>query len=264
MSKNKVQKGAESNAFGLFQQYDVPSGPVVQPRCIMAEESKQTPAYVSYKTFKSSLFGLPHVPTTIDYSVYQSMNGSTRNALFSAFKFFGLIGPKGEPSKVFREMAGKDEAVWKKNLADLLNAYYKDQLAPLKGGSIASLKKSFEDVAGPSLVAPACRFLISAAEDAGIEVSPSVAKASVGNAVPKRKRAKDNRNDDDGGIDRDEMENDPGAGTISFPIPIAGKSPGKIVVPKDLSDADLPMLNAMVAAVVAYAKQSRKAGGSES
>jgi len=229
----------------------------------MAEESKRTPAYVSYKTFKTSIMGLEHVPHVIDYSVYQSMNGSTRNFLFGAFRFFELIDAKGAPTSRFKAMASSDEAAWKKNMAELIRTYYKPQLEALQGGSIASLKSSFGDDIGASVVSPACRFLISAAKDVGLDVSPSVAKATVGNPPRKKKiKGTPRSGEDEGGGGGDDDGGDTSTGaTIAFPIPIAGKAAGRIVVPKDLDESDLAMFNAMVAAVVAYAKQG--AGGGD-
>jgi hypothetical protein len=227
----------------------------------MAEDQKKrTPAYVPYKTFRNSIQGLDHVPDAIDYSLYKAMNGSTRQFLFGALKFFDLIDGKGAPSNRFRELAAADDAAWKKIMGDLIRAHYSEQqLAALKSGTIATLKNSFGTEIGPSIVSPACRFLISAATEAGIEVSPTVAKGSVGNATPRKKRVKGatpRTGEDNGGGGSDD---DAGVGdgeTISFPVPIAGKATGRIVVPKDMDDSDLPMFNAMVAAVVAYAKQN--------
>lgn len=222
----------------------------------MAEDTKKTPAYVSYKTFKSSIMGLDHVANTIDYSVYKSMNGSTRNFLFGAFRFFDLINATGAPSKRFRDMATKDESVWNKNMGDLVRSHYQPQLEALASGTTASLKTAFGDI-GQSVVAPACRFLIAAAKDAGIPVSPSIESGSIGNATPRKKRTKGastekhEDNLDDGGGSNEH------AGTLSFPVPIQGKDAGRIVVPKDMSEEDLPMFQAMVAAVVAYAKQGK-------
>lgn len=47
-------------------------------------------------------------------------------------------------------------------------------------------------------------------------------------------------------------------GTISFPIYIPGKPEGQIVIPRDLGEADLGILEAMMSAVKAYAERGRK------
>ncbi len=217
---------------------------------------KRTPPYVAYKTFKSSIAGLDHVPDTIDYSMYDRMNGSARTLLFGALKFFELIDDKEKPSQEFRRLAGGEGEAWNGTLKSLIERHYADQLSFLKSGTVASLKRSFGDEIGPSIVSPACRFLMQAAQDVGLPVSPSIAKGKFGSAPPLNRRKKkaptpQTSNGSGGGHTTKTLSE-----TVRFPIPIAGKLAGEISVPKNLTEADLPMLKAMFAAVEQYAKQN--------
>lgn len=222
-------------------------------------EARRTPAYVAYKTFKNVLSSLDHVPQTIDYSVFPSMNGSTRSYLFGAFKYLELINDEGVPSDAFRELAlASSEDAWKKVMRELIERHYADQLDALQHGTPTTLKKSIGDNIGPSVVAPACRFLIAAATDAGIQVSPSISRGTIGNSgSPRKRRNRKETTPRTGGTD-DHHQNQ--KGMIRFPIPLQGKQAGEIAVPEDLTVDDLPMVQAMFKAVEQYAEQATSKG----
>ena len=222
----------------------------------MAESKKRTPAYVSYKTFKNAIVGLDHVPTTIDYSLYSSMNGSTRNVLFSALKFFELIGENGEPTDEFELLASGDETKWKSVLKTLLERFYADQLDVLKSGTVAGLRKSFGDDVGASIITPACRFLIAAATEAKVPVSPTIAKAKVGSTSPRKGRTSGRTPRQNGGGGGGHTP-PPKSDMVEFPIPLQGKPSGRIEIPTSLSEDDMLMVRAIVNAVEEFAKQEK-------
>src|SRR5690606_749323 len=137
--------------------------------------------------------------------------------------------------------------------------YTEAQLSALQSGTIASLKKSFEDT-GASIVPSACRFLIAAADDVGVPVSGTIKKGKVGGPArkPGGNKSKPKPNGSTPRQQAREEQHDPPAGTITFPIHIPGKPQGSITVPMDIDANDLPMFKAIVSAVEAYA--SRQGG----
>ncbi len=219
----------------------------------MAKQQRLTPAYGSYQTLKNNIIGLDHVPDVLDYSVFPTMSGATRGLFFSALKFFNLIDDQGKPTVGFHSLVDGTDEERQAILRGLIESNYQPQLEALKNGTMVSLKKSFGDDIGPSVLAPACRFLINAAKDTGLPVSSTIAKTKVwsnGATTPRKKKTRRGSPRSGAGVDTPAPK-----GTITFPIHLPGKPEGMIIVPKDLTAADLPMVQAIMAAVEAYAKQ---------
>lgn len=215
---------------------------------------KRTPAYVPYTTFKNAIMKLDHVPDTIDYSVYAQMNGSTRTFLFGALKFFQLIDDQGEPSPEFMRLASGNEEEWKKTLKPLIERHYADQLPALKGGTPASLKKAFGDDIGASVVSPACRFLVQAAQDCGIEVSGTIQKGSFGGSPRAVRKGKERTpREGNGGIDDTPAAEIIDPTSVVFPMPLTGGREAKLIVPRDITKRDVAMLKAGMAIAEALA-----------
>ncbi|MEM8836179.1 MAG: hypothetical protein AAGD00_10195 [Planctomycetota bacterium] len=219
------------------------------------ESKKRTPPYVSYKTFKNAITQLEHVPSTIDYSVYESMNGTTRTLLFGALRYLGLIDDKGKPSAEFKAMAEGDDGAWKATMKSLIEKHYAAQLDPLAKGTPKALKDSFPDDLGASVPGPACQFLVKAAEEAGLTVSPSIKKgkfASGGRRSSSRRSTKKNEVDGGGG----EPSPSDDSSTVSFPLPLTGGREARLVVPRDLTPRDVAMLKAGMALAEAMASSN--------
>lgn len=156
---------------------------------VMAEEKKAlSPAYVSYATLKNTLarLGEHELPPVIDNSLLGSMGGSTQAQFLGALRFLDLIDDKFRPSSLLKRLAAADENTWKALMVDLLAAKYPKQLAALKDGTPNSFKDSFESDA--SIVTPAARFLLMAAKDAGLPVSPHIVKVGISSGRTSSKR----------------------------------------------------------------------------
>lgn len=229
-------------------------------------DPSRTPAYVGYGTFRNQIQGLEHVPSTIDYSVFEKMSGSTRNAFFSALRFFDLINEEGAPSKVFIQLASSDDGSWNSTMTKLIRDYYTpEQIDALATGTIASLKKSFEEHVGQSMVGSVCRFLIAAAKDVNLPVSATVAKGKVGSVRRSKPRSQSKQGSSNSTTEERKhnpsRKRDPSDQneTISFPIYFQDKAEGRIEIPRNLAVEDLPMFNAMVTAVTAFV-ESKKGG----
>ena len=145
----------------------------------MSEKHTTSPAYVAYSTLKKTIQGLApegELPTHIDHSVLRSMSGSARSQFVGALRFFGLIDEQDVPAPELRTLAVSNDQEWKSTLKPILEKKYTQaQFEALKSGTPKSLRASFEGVS-PSLVDPATRFLIKAAEEVGISVGAHIKK----------------------------------------------------------------------------------------
>jgi hypothetical protein len=229
----------------------------------MADKPKLAPPYVSFTTFKNRVQGLASggsIPKVIDASLFSTDSGGTQKQMIAAMRFFGLINEKGAPTDSLKAMASGDANKWQATLRAVMEeAYSTEQLDALLNGSPKSLRDSFAEYElQGSVLDKVVRFLIGAAEDAGEKVSSVHGRAggsaqASGSAPAKRgRRIKARvrtvpRNESDGGAGG-------GEDTITFPIPLRGKIEGQLIVPRNLSSSDLPMVKAIVAAVEAFAK----------
>jgi len=148
------------------------------------------PAYIGYQSFLNTIKMLApkgSLPDRIDGTVLTSLNGSTKAQFIAALRFLGLIDPGGKPTANFQKLieSSAHEPHRKAFMASMLKLKYGAQLDALKSGTPGSLKESFGDI-GPSLVAPAARFLLQAAEDADLPVSPHIKAAGI--PSPKKPR----------------------------------------------------------------------------
>lgn len=137
-----------------------------------------TPAYLSYTTFKNTTRSLLHngsIPRRIDQTVLPTMGGSSRKMFLGGLKFFGLIDDDGLPSKQLSELAAASDSEWKDYLQVMLQEKYPGLINGLDNTSPKLLREQFIETftnIGPSLVEPSIRFLVSAARDADVSVSP--------------------------------------------------------------------------------------------
>lgn len=156
--------------------------------------SGPTPCYLSYVTFKNTIRSLAlngSVPRQIDHSVLPTMGGSMQKLFLSALRFFVLVDDNGAPSSQLTKLALASDSDWKDYIQVMLEEKYPGLLDGLADTSPKMLRdqfvKSFSTI-GASLVEPAIRFLVSAARDAGIPVSPLLIQRKVRAPSAPRKR----------------------------------------------------------------------------
>lgn len=228
----------------------------------MADEVKTfKPPYMGYETFKNAVVELSkasHLPSRVDNSVFPTMSGSGKSNLIQALKFFRLIDELGVPSTEFVQLCGaaSDSAKWKAAWATILPKQYSKQLTELESGTVATFKDSFGDIGGVSLVAPAARFLLQAARDAGLKVSTHIKE--IPGAPSKKKKEGSNNGEGEGGsppppaaaaaaaAGRSQLSEE-----MSYPI---GRERW-LRVPKDLTARDCAMIKAMIPVLDEYVKQ---------
>lgn len=146
----------------------------------MPDDRKQSPAYLSYRTLKSTIRSIAHEgrpPPRIDSSVLSKMSGSARTQFLGALRFLSLISEDDRPTDRLVSLCAANDSEWKSVMGSILKEKYPSQLAALKDGTPATFKESFVGVSA-SLVTPACRFLWSAAKDAGLPISGHIKEIS--------------------------------------------------------------------------------------
>lgn len=157
-------------------------------------ESNATPCYLSYATFKNTIQTLAlegSIPRQIDHSVLPTMGGSTRKMFLAALRFFDLVDADGTTSKHLTSLAEGTDSDWSDYMQVLLREKYPALIEQLADASPKMLRDRFTqcfDGLGASLVEPAVRFLVSAAKDADIAVSPHLTKRKVRAPSAVRKR----------------------------------------------------------------------------
>lgn len=156
----------------------------------MAEGDKTTAAvYVSWKTFLNSIETLSkaELPNVIDKTVFTGMAFSVQNQLFAGMKFLGLIDDKNKPTTDLGELTDSTtEEQRKAKLRGILQRRYADLFAlNLKKTTPAEIEKKMSESygVGGDTRGKAVRFFISAAEYAGIELSPLVASKKTNGTV---------------------------------------------------------------------------------
>ena len=162
-----------------------------------------TPPYGAYKTFVNGVRSLAHdgrVVDRVDSSAVPNMSGSAKKLFLLSLEYFDLIAEDGSPSDQMKRMAINGDDVWKAEIRSLLEGFYSKQIPILDRGTPQQLRESFGEIPS-STVTPAVRFLIHAAEDAGINVNPIIKKNRGGgrSAPRKNKRGQSAANSGGGG-----------------------------------------------------------------
>jgi len=177
----------------------------------MAENSKSaTPPYATYSAFINFLNKLREttIPSRIDPSVFGNASGSISYSIISALKSLKLIDADGVPSATFTALVNASDEDRKPILEKIIRAGY----PTLFGGGIdiekatagqfdEHVRQNFD--ASGSTVDKVAAFFISAAQAAGIELSPHIkarkataASASAGKSKKQRKATADSDDDE--------------------------------------------------------------------
>ncbi len=156
----------------------------------------RVPPYGPFKVFKQVLSDMAGsvVPNQLDSTYWGSgKSGSTQAALNTAFKFFGLV----RDNKVADPKLSKLIAAFKEDpkhaLSDLVLGAYQDALgkiSDLSAATLGQLNEAFRITyaVDGDVLRKAVRFFIHAATDAGVTLSPFIAKKARGVGVAPRPR----------------------------------------------------------------------------
>ena len=227
-----------------------------------AAETKLTPPYLPWKTFKGFLENLKSVgvPGRIDSSVMRAMSGSAQSQMRTGMRFLDLIDDGGSVTSRLQELVGAvGSESWKETLAPVLTESYSDVLGDLdiRTATLIQLNERFRNAGGVegSVREKAIRFFLAALSDAGIPYSPHLVgrpvAASNGNARPRPRapRAQAGRTRREkahsSGVPSKEPSHqmEPPPGSRRFTLPVPGKTDALLVLPESLTAEEWEMID---------------------
>jgi hypothetical protein len=231
--------------------------------------------YGTYSTFKNTIerFKDATVPTNLNRHVLDDVAGGAFSALSTALKFLGLMDKeRGALTKEFRDLVEarkKGETEYQSLLLTLIKESYKPVLGnfDVEAGTLPDLEKKFRDYGMPQgqMTTKAVRFYVAALKDCGVSVSEFITKKRQRTKRPKDPNApkKGKQGKPDSGRVNDPLP--PRDRSDALPsgfdrLPIPGLDGAFIQYPKNLTDGDCTMFEAMTTVLRTYVK-SRKPEG---
>lgn len=180
-----------------------------EPRAFqMAEKSKSvSPPYATYGAFINFINKLrdSSIPSRIDPSVFGNASGSVSYSIIAALKYLKLIDEDGKPSQKFAALVRASDEQRGPILQEIVRGGYPslfsgeiDLRSATAGQFDEHVRKEF-DVTG-STVDKIAAFFISAAKQAGIELSPHLlARKPVAGSSSSRKSTRQRKRDSNEG-----------------------------------------------------------------
>jgi hypothetical protein len=173
-----------------------------------AEDKKILPPYASHKAFErllDSFRGDGHLPDQVDRGVLGTMSGSGQSSMLKTLEALGLIDGASKPTRTLRDLLthAKGSAEFKAKLREILERAYPYLFGSginLKTATTNQVQGAFreQNVTG-STISKCIAFFLSAAKDAGVEISKYVRTPPMAD-VGSKKRSTSPRNvapDDD-------------------------------------------------------------------
>lgn len=208
------------------------------------------PPYSTYKSFRGliddELRSHPIMPSVIDRSFLSKRSGSEQSALIATLKWFDLIDDEGTPTTLLRNYVAAGEDAGKELFTKMVKDSYSavtDGTFALESATTNMLADKFRDygISGSTLT-KSISFFLSAAKDAGINVSPHVrapsAPSSNGGMKRRSKMTSGSPNAQqppEVGVRDLGKPKPPREGMVAIPIPIFGGKDGVIYLPGQMS-----------------------------
>ena len=162
---------------------------------VAKQAGRRLPPYISHKTFSGFMERLksePPLPSRIDRSYWgSSYSGSVGVQLVTALRFLDLINEENIPTKKLERLVGSVGTQQKEELRRLFLEAYSPVLGNLElsRATPAQLNEQLKNYgAVESVRRKIQRFLIAMAQDAGLQVSPSILKRKKGSKKVTREK----------------------------------------------------------------------------
>lgn len=168
---------------------------MVQEQSGEHEKPRAVPPYLPYKTFRSFLEQFKvGIPSRIDRGLMGSMSGTAQTRVIAALRFFDLISPNGIPNKdKLPLLVASEGAERQKTLRSILASSYSFLFAEgfdIKKATARQLAEEFNNAGATGETTRKCiAFFMSAAKDAGLELSPFFKTPRAGRTAPRQRRA---------------------------------------------------------------------------
>lgn len=208
----------------------------------------RAPAYSPFATFKNFTGGLKEkgVPPRIDKSLMATMSGSSQSVLSASLRALQLVDESDATQPLYRELIGAHGTeAWPAVLGRVIDSAYAETLEDfdLKSATAAMLDERFKDF-GASIREKATRFLLTALEDAGREVSPHL-KVGVAKTkrVPSTPRKKPRAARTAPYVPPAPEASPPPEATKVHTFPLRKDFEARLWLPQDLSKADVDRLH---------------------
>lgn len=159
-----------------------------------ADERKTVPPYLSYKTFTNFINGIAEkgIPMRIDRGILGHLSGAAQGHLLATLKYLELIDASGIPSERLGELAHSQGEDRKRVLLDILKKSYpflfSDGFEVQRATSRLMQEKFTEAGASGDTVRKAIAFFLTAAQAAGLVLSPHIKSAKTSGATNTRRR----------------------------------------------------------------------------
>lgn len=157
----------------------------------MADESKNVPPYLPYKTLLSSLENLGQgIPPKLDRSIWKNQPGTVQSQILSAYKFLGLMTDTTGPTDSLRELVlhrATPTTTLKKIIEDKYSPILSHDLATM---TITMLNAEFEKAFGVDgeTKKKCVRFFLQAVKANGFTLSKFLLDQTRVSSGPRKKR----------------------------------------------------------------------------
>lgn len=145
----------------------------------MADQATQPqpiPPYAPYRSFRNFIDSLKQaIPGRIDRSVMPSMSGALQSQLTAALRYLELVSSAGHPTTLLSRLVNSEGPERAKVLRELLTKSYPFlfESFDLKTATPRMVDEQFANVGASGGTIDKCVvFFLSAAKDAGVELSP--------------------------------------------------------------------------------------------
>jgi hypothetical protein len=149
---------------------------LTNPQLIENSAPKLVPPYVPYRSFRNFIDSLKQgIPARIDRSVMSSYSGALQSQLATALRYLGLTSETGHPTEMLAVLVNTEGHTRAQALKTVLTTCYPFLFKPfdLKSATPRMVEEQFAAQGASGGTLDKCMlFFLSAAKEAGIEVSP--------------------------------------------------------------------------------------------
>lgn len=203
------------------------------------------PPYVPYSSFINFINELAtHLPSHIDKSLMSKMSGSTQSAMLTTLKTLNLINEQSEPTSALIDYVNSSESGRPVILRKIIESTYGFLFEDFNLSSATSkrVEDKFREVgAGGSTLTKCISFFLSAAKEAGIQVSPHVKAPTLSRTNGSNKKKKTSSIDT---LEKtqppeptDSSDSNVPNGMTKFEIPLKDTENGVIYLPEGLTES---------------------------
>lgn len=243
-----------------------------EPKGAVSEGVTLRPPYAPFDTVKNFIERLKTsgiIPHRIDKSVMTNLSGAAQSHLLLALRFLGLIDADGTPLVGLHELVESfGTPQWAVKINGITIPAYKQILNGLdvSKATMGQLSELFRDRGKTegTVTEKSIRFYLKMLDEAGVKYSPHFARKRGPRGPNKRRKdategAGDAKGNPavDGSVAKPPT---PPTGMIAFPLHLPDKLEGSIVVPRNINEEDVKLIEAQIVVLKLYAARNTATG----